>query len=39
MVANFLNVLQKERVSIEPDYVSWRGVTGSLFSVCDAFKV
>ena len=33
MVANFLNVLQKERVSIELGIVSWRGKMGSRFSV------
>ena len=31
MVANFLNVLQKERVSMDLDTVSWRGETGSRF--------
>ena len=39
MVANFLNVLQKERVFTDLDTVSWRGETGSRFSVCEASKV
>ena len=39
MVANFLNVLQKERVSTELNFVSWRGETGSRFSVRDASKM
>ena len=39
MVANFLDVLQKERVSTELNFVSWRGETGSRFSVRDASKM
>ena len=39
MVVNLLNALQKEKVTTEPDKISWTGGKGDLFSVREASKV
>ena len=39
MVANLLNILQKERVTTERDQVSWEGAADKNFSMRNAFKL
>ena len=39
LAVDLLNSLQKERVSHEPNKISWKGATGCPFSVTETVKV
>ena len=39
LVVDLLKVLHKERVSSVLDKISWKGLAGGSFIICDAYKM